>query len=183
MVSPKCIVFLKSVVDCSGENANKSASTARNVQESFQLVLCRCIIMSLIAGSQVLLDGEVNGGQWNVITLVHPGDTVHSHTLPLPCVISQLVRALARTHSWALKEKKVTNPRRQSTAHLPLQKLILKHYLYVLTREVASLTFMGYGTGTKNQSKYASIHWNISRLFTCLKVYWKLISKWYKNKN
>lgn len=124
MASPKCIVFLKSIVDCSGENANKSASTSRKIQESFHLVLCRCIIISLIAGSQVLPGGEVHGGQWNVVTAVRLGDAVHSHTLSLPCVISQLVCALARTRSCALKGKKVTNPKRQSTAHLPLQKLI-----------------------------------------------------------
>lgn len=170
MVSPKSMVFLKSVLDCSGENASKSASTTGKMQELFQLVLCRCIIISLIAGSQVLLDGAVNGGQGNVITPVRPSGTVHSHTLSLPSVISQLVRALARAHSCTLKGRKVTDPRRQSIAHLPLQKLILKHYLYVLTSEIASLTFVGYNTGKRNQSKYARIHWNISMLFTCLKA-------------
>lgn len=117
-----------------------------------------------------LLDGEVNGGQCKVVTLVRPGGTVHSHTLSLSSVISQLVRTLARAQSWTWKGREVTNPTRQFSAHLPLQKQILKHFLYALTLEVASLTFMGYGTGRKNPSKYASIHWNISVLFTCLKA-------------
>lgn len=162
--------FLKSVVNCSGENASKSASTTGKTQGSFQLFLCRCMISSLIAGTWVLRDGEVNGGQWNVVTLVRPGGTVHSHTLSLSSVISQFVRALARAQRWTWKGREVTNLTRHSAAHLPLQKQILKHCLYVLTPEVASLTFMGYSTGRKNPSKYEGIHWNISVLLTCLKA-------------
>lgn len=61
VVFQKCIVFIKSVVDCSGENVNRTASTAQKVQESFQLILYRCII-SITVRSQILLDGAVNGG-------------------------------------------------------------------------------------------------------------------------
>ncbi|KAF1471343.1 Glutamate receptor 2, partial [Pygoscelis antarcticus] len=61
VVFRKCIVFLKSVVDCSGENVNRTASTAWKNQESFQLILYRCII-SIIVRSRILPDGVVNGG-------------------------------------------------------------------------------------------------------------------------
>ncbi|NXC71616.1 GRIA2 protein, partial [Anhinga anhinga] len=60
VVFQKCIIFLKSVVDCSGENVNRTASTAWKIQESFQLILYRRI-MSIIVRSQILLDGAVNG--------------------------------------------------------------------------------------------------------------------------
>jgi len=54
MVFQECIVLLRWVVDCSGENVNRTASTAWKIQESLQLILCRRII-SVIVKSQILL--------------------------------------------------------------------------------------------------------------------------------
>lgn len=53
--------FVKLIVDFSGKNVNRTASTALKIQESFQLVLYSCII-SMLVRSQLTLGGAVNGG-------------------------------------------------------------------------------------------------------------------------